>query len=45
MADPLNVAGLALSVTSLTFELFSGCVKGLPVVALMLLCGQGSIEE
>ncbi|UNI18687.1 hypothetical protein JDV02_004941 [Purpureocillium takamizusanense] len=28
MADPLSVAGLALSVASLTFELFSGCIKG-----------------
>lgn len=28
MADPPSVAGLALSVASLTFELFSGCVKG-----------------
>lgn len=27
MADPPSVAGLAPSVASLTFELFSGCVK------------------
>ncbi|KAK4182967.1 prion-inhibition and propagation-domain-containing protein [Podospora australis] len=28
MADPLSVAGLAIGVASLAFELFSGCVKG-----------------
>lgn len=28
MADPISVAGLALGVASLAFELFSGCVKG-----------------
>jgi len=29
MADPLSVAGLAVGVASLAFELFSGCVKGM----------------
>ncbi|KAF7534622.1 hypothetical protein G7054_g6068 [Neopestalotiopsis clavispora] len=32
MADPLSIAGLAFGVASLTFELFSGCIKGFKLV-------------
>lgn len=28
MADPLSVGGVVLGTVSLTFQVFSGCVKG-----------------